>query len=144
MCFLNSIHQGLHIHYSLCSYGLQMHAVMLANIKKGAIHKGRLQNFQVFRPPFPPCPKFGLIHSTKSTQSPLLCLLLDQPPSPLCADVLYVWSQRRTKDQSYKTYVQNDLISFTITTGSHSHIVTVLPRLLPRISPLPLWMLFVK
>ena len=43
-----------------------------------------------FFDPLPPCPKFGLIHSTKSTQPPLLCLLLDQPP--LCADVLYVWS----------------------------------------------------
>ena len=38
----------------------------------------------------------------KSTQPPLLCLLLGQPPSPLCVDVLYVWSHssRRSPDKS--------------------------------------------
>ena len=30
----------------------------------------------------------GLIYSTKFTQPPLLHLLLGQPPSPLCADVI--------------------------------------------------------
>ena len=58
---------------------------------QGTIHKGSPQNFRVLDP-LPPCPHFGLISSTKSTQPPLLCLLLDQPPSPLCADVLYAWS----------------------------------------------------
>ena len=46
------------------------------------IQKGRLQNFRDFLPAPSPCPHFGLISSTKSTQP----LLLGQPPS--------LWSRR--------------------------------------------------
>ena len=58
---------------------------------KEAIDIGRWQYFQDFRLP-PPCPHLGLIQGTKFPKPPLLCLLLDLPPSPLCVDVLYVWS----------------------------------------------------
>ena len=37
----------------------------------------------------PPCPHFGLLHSTKPTQPPLLLSEFGNPPSPLCADVIY-------------------------------------------------------
>ena len=40
----------------------------------------------------PPCLHSVMIYSTRSTQPPLLCLLLGQPHSPtLSVDVLYEW-----------------------------------------------------
>ena len=44
-----------------------------------------------FWTPYPPCPRFGLISSSKPTQPPLLRPLLGIPPSPLGVDVLYGW-----------------------------------------------------
>ena len=38
--------------------------------------------FLGFLTPSPPCPHFGLIHSSKYTQPPLVCLLLGYPPPP--------------------------------------------------------------
>ena len=38
--------------------------------------------------PRPPCLHFGKIHSTKSTQPPLLRLHFVNPPSPLSVDVI--------------------------------------------------------
>ena len=58
----------------------------------GAIHKGRPQNFQDFGFPPPPCPNFGLIYSSKSTQPTLLCLLLDQPPLPPSVRTSFMYS----------------------------------------------------
>ena len=48
---------------------------------KEAIDIGRWQYFQDFRLP-PPCPHLGLIPRTKFPKPPLLCLLLDLPPTP--------------------------------------------------------------
>ena len=53
----------------------------------GTIHEGCLQNFRVFGPS-PPCWNFELIYGSESPQPPLLCLLLDQPPPPLCGRLL--------------------------------------------------------
>ena len=47
--------------------------------------------FSGFWTPSPPCLHFGKIHSTKSTQPPLLRLHFINPPSPLSVDVIYVW-----------------------------------------------------
>ena len=52
--------------------------------------------FSGFWTPSPPCPHFAQIYSSKSTQPPLLCLLLGYPPPPPPGvDVLYVWPLSR-------------------------------------------------
>ena len=61
--------------------------------------KGCPQNFWGFWLP-PPCPHLVMIYRTKSTQPPLLCLLLGYPPPPPDADFLYVWSRGGEDHQS--------------------------------------------
>ena len=56
----------------------------------GAMYIWRPQNFGDFRHPPPPCPHFMQPISTICPQN----LAILEPPSPLSADVLYVWSLR--------------------------------------------------
>merc|ERR1739836_275581 len=62
----------------------------------GTIHKGRPQNFRDFGPPPPPCPHFGYIYKSKSTQPPLLCLLLGYPPPPLPVRTSFMYGPQVT------------------------------------------------
>ena len=57
---------------------------------RGHVHVTSTNFFQ-FLDPLPRCPNFLLLHSTKSTQPPLLLsdFGLPQPPSPLSSDVIF-------------------------------------------------------
>ena len=73
------------VKYNLGQYQLK---VIPEVLRYGTIHKGRPQNFRDFQPPSPLCPHFTQPISTICPQNPAIL----KPPSPLSADVLYVWS----------------------------------------------------
>ena len=69
--------------------------MMMNSLSLGSIHKGRLQNFWIFGPPPPLVRNLDRSIRLNPRNLPYYVCFWTNPPSPLCADVLYVWSLRR-------------------------------------------------